>query len=303
MQLRIILLALLVLPLASASAIILDSTGQEACATDQLVISGILQNAKSVADKYDLSVTSKDGLSAFVTPSLEVDAYGIARFDLFLSPVCLDAGSYDYEITAGSVRGEVVSEKGSIQINSCELMELRISQTKTEVCNGESASFAISVKNLGNEEQNFTLGTDLEAGTYTLSKDKFLLRPGAEGKATLNLNIPANLYAQGMLTFKVRSESTYSCGSNSREVQASINVRRCDGAKLTALQDLQVQANTKSVWNVFIDNQKTPDSYGLVLECADFAALPVERVELGELESANINIPIAPRLDEDHSGR
>ncbi|MFH1750995.1 MAG: hypothetical protein ABH863_04920, partial [Candidatus Micrarchaeota archaeon] len=297
MRLQLIF-ALLMLPLVGASAIILDSGMQEACATDQMVVSGILQNAKSVPDAYDLRVESADGLSAFVTPSLKVDAYGVERFDLFLSPVCMNAGTYKYEVIAESVRGEYITDAGSIRIGECNLMELRVSQTKTEVCNGESASFAISVRNLGREEQNFTLSTNLEEGTYSISKEKFILGPFEEGKATLTLNVPSNLYVQGMLTFKINSQSTYSCGSNSREVLASINIDRCDGAKITALKDLEVQANTQAIWNVFIDNQKTPDDYDLKLECPNFASLPKNRISLSGLESANLNIPIYPRLED-----
>ncbi|MEK6953628.1 MAG: hypothetical protein AABX01_01365 [Candidatus Micrarchaeota archaeon] len=293
--LKIILLALIALPLVNASAIFLDSTQQSACATDQLVISGVLENAKSLPDKFDLRVESASGLSAFVTPSLELDGYGVEKFNLFLSPVCLDVGTYDYKVIAESARGEIVSEKGAISINGCNLMELRISQSKTRVCNGESANFEISVVNLGQEEQNFTITTDLEEGSYTLSKAKFVLLPNQVGKATLKLNIPITLYAQGLLTFHAESQSTYSCGSNSRQIAASIEVDRCDGVKLSALPVVTVQANSQAVWNVFMDGQKTPDAYDLLLECPDFATLPKSSISLGGMESTKVNIPIYPR--------
>lgn len=298
MQLRIILLALVLLPLAAASTILLDSTQQEACATQQLVIAGMLQNGKSQSDTFRLHVESSDGLSAFVSPTLEIAGYSEEKFNLFLSPVCLDAGTYEYDVIADSTRGETISQKGSISINDCDLMELRVSQQKTNVCNGDAASFQIAVKNLGNEEQNFTLTTDLDDASYTLTKRKFILSPFEEGKATLNLNIPADLYKQGMLTFNIQSQSTYSCGSNSRTVLASVYVERCDGIKITALDEVYVQANTQEMWNLFFDNSVTADDYDLGLSCPGFAKLPKNTLSLGEKESLNLNIPVYPKAED-----
>ncbi|MFH1258097.1 MAG: hypothetical protein ABIG96_00810 [Candidatus Micrarchaeota archaeon] len=293
---RFLIAALLVLPLVFASGIVLDEQHASACATDQLVLSGIITNTKSLADSYDLRVESDEGLSAYVTPRVQVDGYGTERFSLFLSPVCLDAGMHSYKVIAEGARGEVLEGRGSLEVDDCNLMELAVSQDKARVCNGESADFAIAVRNLGREEQNFTLSTNLEKGTYSISQEKFLLSPYGTGKANLVLNIPKELYAQGMLTFKIISESTYSCGSNSREALVSIDVKRCDGATIRALSELSVQAATEEKWTVFIDNKKTADVYDLKLDCPGFAVLPVNKVDLETEASKSIDIRIKPDL-------
>ncbi|MFH0971117.1 MAG: hypothetical protein V1835_00970 [Candidatus Micrarchaeota archaeon] len=298
MDLTKLLLALLLVPLAAASQIVIDEPQALACAADQLVLSGYIENTKSAADLFNLRIDSADGISSYVTPEVRVDGYGTSEFKLFLSPICLSIGNYEYKIVGESIRNEPISATGTIKIVDCNLMELRVSQDKAEVCNGESAKFDILVGNLGNEEQKFRISTDLQDKSYSISQKEFTLKPGGEGRAAITLNIPSDLYAQGRLTFKISSQSTYSCGSNSREVLASVSVKRCDGVKITALSELSVQAAKEETWSVIFDNQKTADIYDLQIQCPRFVGMPESKLELGPLESATVNVKIAPKVED-----
>ncbi len=297
-MIRHILLALLLIPLVAASGIMLDEKEILACATDQLVISGKIENSKAMPDLYRLSVDSAEGISAYVTEEIEVAAYGREGFRLFLSPICLPTGTYGFKVIAEGVRGERMEENGKIEVRDCNLMELRVAQDKAEACNGESASFSIFVRNLGREEQDFSLGTDLEKSGYVLSKSRFSLKPGQEASATLTLNVPADLYQQGMLTFKIKAQSTYSCGSNSRESLASIKINRCDGITLTALKQIAVQGGTQEKWNIFLDNQKTEDTYDLKLVCPSFAQFSQKTLQLGSFQGASLDVILKPRVED-----
>lgn len=292
-----LLFALFLIPAISASALILDSQDISACATDQLMLTGILENTKSLDDSYTLNVESDEGLSAFVSPMLKVEGFGRAQFRVFLSPVCLSSGPHDYKIIATSSRGENLETQGRITISECNLMELRLTQNVESVCNGEFAVFNLYVRNLGNERQNFRLSTDLQSSSYTLSQTGFSLEPKEEKRAQLTLSIPKDQVVQGMLNFHVNAQSTYSCGSNSRDIVASVNVKRCDGLKITALKELEVQAATTEKWNIFFDNQKVEDTFDLSLKCPSFARLLQNSISLGSLERQSVDVLISPKVE------
>ncbi|MBI5224844.1 hypothetical protein HY989_03155 [Candidatus Micrarchaeota archaeon] len=296
MKIQIFFLIALV-SFVSAASIRLDENQINACATDQLRISGILENTKSLDDIFNLRIESDEGLSAFVSPTLDLQGYGFEKFNVYLSPVCLNPGIHEYKVIATSVRGDTANAIGAINIQNCNLMELRVSQDKTQVCNGEAARFDVSVINLGNEEQNFTLSTDLDPSTYTITRSKFPLEPYSQGRATITLNVPATLYAQGMLNFKINSQSTYSCGSNSREVLATIEIKRCDGARVTALNQIEIQAMQNAYWDIFIDNQKTADEYSISSNCPAFAKVSEAKISLGSLERKSIRVLFEPKLE------
>ena len=179
-----LLVILALVSLASASTLNIENGKTAGCACEQIIIDGTIENPGPDFAVYQLSSEFRNGgFGSFVSPSVEVDAYGSSGFEMITAADCrMPAGNYAYRIIAKGNRGDVLEKEGMIRISECRLLDLRILNMSQTVCVGERTEYEIATKNFATENQEVTLTTNFANGIYEFSESGFTLSAGEQKK-------------------------------------------------------------------------------------------------------------------------
>ncbi|MEM2907958.1 MAG: DNRLRE domain-containing protein, partial [Candidatus Hadarchaeales archaeon] len=193
-----------------AVAVSISPSSQEAPPGSVLSYAVVISNLGSVEDTYALAVSDNAGwVLALSENSLTLPAGGAATVALSVWVPDDAAGGEEDNVTV-IVTGTGVSSSASCIARAAVVRAVGVSISPSEASGapGETLSFEVVVKNLGNVDDAYALeATDALGWTLSLDDGALVIPRGENRAATLRVNIPDNLATSAADDIEVKATS------------------------------------------------------------------------------------------------
>ncbi len=271
----------------------------EQCENSRVDVPIVIENLGKSSDVFEISVSGPDWVSVSRN-EISLAGRDSREFDLVLSPDYGDDGIQDFKIRVSSVEGGETKEmEFKSKVNSCYGVRVDISEEKDVVCAGNSVIYPVSVKNLGEFDEEIVVFVDSEFASI----DESFLNLASEESEEFSLEISTPKDASSSYDVEVFAELQKNQDiSDKDKIEISVPSKQdCFGVNIDAeLKKVSVAYGEAALVPIIIENVGI-EKRSYVLDMSgngvNYASLNPSAIELEKGSSEAIHLYISVPVD------
>lgn len=274
-----------------------EKNSYEVCENKKLEVPLIIKNIGTQDNIYQINYNGPIWTS-IDKKDIEIKKGESGIFNILASPPLKTTGEFTASVEVMSKNGKVI-KKQDIKINSvkCYDFSLSIPEEKQTICNGLTATYAATLKNLGKFTANYDVTVN-GPDWAKLSDTKVTLEPGKDKSLSLTIAPPqTSLIQDYVITIKATDTETKISSEDTLTITTA-SLEQCYQPSITSEKDtVEIAQDHTATAGFMIENKGTKEAiYDIVLTgtATQFSQINPGAVTISPSKAQNLYLYIAP---------